>query len=136
MFALLFAPLVVAVCWFCKPFAAKRPPFATLLDVPTEKSAFQLLLTLPYPTDGDEELEVVITRLYERFPPTEESLRRLATFQQKLCGTHTPDEYATSLLLLCAMNVVNRLKHLPPRPLRARSVSPGSRSKQLTENVA
>lgn len=90
----------VATYQLFKTFTQPSPcrPWYTLVDAPDSEATWTLVQRLcKTPFDSTDDLMERLARLYERFPPTERTLRRLSLQQQAAQGRGDAHEYSITL---------------------------------------
>lgn len=86
----------------------KRLMYSTLVDVCDIASVESLVRKLDS-GNGTDDLLQRLTRIYERFPPSEKIMRRLSLMQQEYNGHGTLVEFCIICVYIVTMEVVPRI---------------------------
>lgn len=104
----------------------RAPPRLTLLDAASAEDVVALVTRVARPHDDADELAGRLARLYERFSPTEATMRRLSLLYQRHAGSGGLRDYAITLVHGVAIEVLcAAARELAAAPRRTRSVADG-----------
>lgn len=105
-----------------RPVVVRRA-IATLVDPLSSEDALILVDRLVTPETSIDQLSEKLSRLFARFPPSERSLKAMASQQQAIVGSGGRHEYAVCTVYVCMLrSVADRASSRLPRIIRTASV--------------